>query len=130
MEGDSIREAVENLFNAINLTQSVAGGPQHKSLDSLFSIMNSIVMNPYVDFYRIVDLTYFKSKFAKVPEAVKLLKEIGFRQGSNTNTFVFGYEQQVHRMMIAKELLASKVVKRHEESTYSNLEEKLRFPFF
>ncbi len=92
--------------------------------------MNSIVLHPYVDFYRIVDLTYFKSKFAKVPEAVKLLKVIGFRQGSNSNTYVFGYDQQVQKMMIAKELLAGKVVKREQENSFANLEEKLRFPFF
>ncbi|CDW72837.1 UNKNOWN [Stylonychia lemnae] len=62
------------------------------------------------------DLSYFKSKFARYPQAVKLLKEIGFKQGSNTQSYVFGYDQTFPKMIIAKELLMSRVIKSHEEA--------------
>eukprot|EP00347_Sterkiella_histriomuscorum_P009628 403340479 len=78
----------------------------------------------------IVDLTYFKQKFAKFPQATKLLKEIGFVQGSNSTTYVFPYDQTFPKMMIAKEFLASRVVKRQEENSYFNIESKLTFPNF
>lgn len=74
-----MREAVDDLFKGINANLNGAGNLNNKSLDSLFNILNSILVYPYVDFYRIVDLTYFKSKFARFPQAIKLLKEIGFK---------------------------------------------------
>jgi hypothetical protein len=51
----------------------------YKNLTSLLEIFTSILSNPYIDSYRIIDLTYFKSKFAKYSQALKLLKEIGFK---------------------------------------------------
>ena len=67
-----MREAVDALFKAVNQ----GGGMNSKSLDSLYDILSSIITNPYIDDYRLIDLGQFKSKFARYPEAVKLLNEI------------------------------------------------------
>jgi hypothetical protein len=104
-----VREAVDDLFKAVNTT---GYGTNSKSLDSLFNILDSILTHPYVDSYRIIDLSYFKSKFSRFPQAIKLLKEIGFKQGSNSSTYVFPFDQTFPKMLIAKEMLTSKVVKR------------------
>lgn len=64
METQIVREAVEDLLKAVN---TVGQGRNPQSLDSLLSILDSILTHPYVDAFRIIDLTYFKSKFAKFP---------------------------------------------------------------
>ena len=74
-----MREAVDALFKAVN----ASGGMNSKSLDSLYDILQLIIQNPYLDDHRLLDLGQFKSKFARYPEAVKLLNEIGFIQGSS-----------------------------------------------
>lgn len=73
LEGELLREAVDALFKAVNNS-----GGMTKSLDSLYDILQLIIQNPYIDDYRLIDLGQYKSKFARYPEAVKLLNEIGF----------------------------------------------------
>ena len=43
---------------------------------------------------------------------------------------VFPYDQTLPKMLIAKELLHSKVAKKREEFSYTNYEGKLNFPTF
>ncbi len=74
LESELLREAVDALFKAVN----ASGGMNSKSLDSLYDILCQIIVNPYIDDYRLLDLGQFKSKFARYPEATKLLNEIGF----------------------------------------------------
>ena len=88
LEGELMREAVDALFKAVNSS----GGMNTKSLDSLYDILTLIVQNPYIDDYRLIDLGQYKSKFAKFPEAIKLLNEIGFIQGSSPQHFAYPYD--------------------------------------
>ena len=83
-----MREAVDALFKAVNSS----GGMNTTSLDSLYDILTLIVQNPYIDDYRLIDLGQYKSKFAKFPEAIKLLNEIGFIQGSSPQHFAYPYD--------------------------------------
>jgi hypothetical protein len=79
LEGELMREAVDSL----NKAMSVGGSMNSKALDSLYDILTLIIINPYIDDYRLLDLGQYKSKFAKYPEAIKLLNDIGFIQGQS-----------------------------------------------
>jgi len=52
LEGELMRESVDALFKAVN----ASGGMNSKSLDSLYDILSNIVVNPYIDDYRLIDL--------------------------------------------------------------------------
>jgi hypothetical protein len=82
LEGELIREAVDDLNKVLN--NNSIGGVSTKSLDSLYEIFTSIIQSPYVDEFRLIDLSKFRSKFARFPEATKLLMDIGFKQGSSS----------------------------------------------
>ena len=43
---------------------------------------------------------------------------------------VFPYDQTFPKLIIAKELLTTKVIKKHEESSYASVEHRLKFPVF
>jgi hypothetical protein len=82
LEGELIREAVDDLNKVLN--NNSIGGVSTKSLDSLYEIFTSIIQSPYADEFRLIDLAKFRSKFARFPEATKLLMDIGFKQGSSS----------------------------------------------
>jgi hypothetical protein len=77
LEGELIREAVDDLNKVLN--NNSIGGVSTKSLDSLYEIFTSIIQSPYADEFRLIDLAKFRSKFARFPEAIKLLMDIGFK---------------------------------------------------
>ncbi len=90
LEGELIREAVDDLNKV--LSNNSIGGASTKSLDSLYEIFTSIIGSPYLDENRLIDLAKFRSKFARFPEATKLLMDIGFKQGSSSQHLVYPYD--------------------------------------
>ena len=78
LESELIRESVDDLAKAVTASGGAIGGQANKALDTLYDIFQQIIVNPYVDQYRIIDLAQYRSKFGKFPEATKLLQDIGF----------------------------------------------------
>jgi hypothetical protein len=79
LESELIRESLDDLVKAVTASgNALAGGGTNRALDSLYDIFMNIIVNPYVDQYRILDLGQYRSKFGKYPEATKLLLDIGF----------------------------------------------------
>ena len=85
------------------------------ALDTLFHIIENLINYPYADENRIIDLNYYKSKIFKFPPAIDLLKEIGFIEGSSSNSLVFPYSQTFPKLLVAKEILTSRVIKKIQE---------------
>ena len=118
------------MSKAITAAGSTLGGQNVKSLDTLYDLFSQIITSPYVDSYRILEMNQYRSKFGRFPQAIQLLNDIGFKQGSSQASMVFPYDQTLPKMLIAKELLHSKVAKKREEFSYTNYEGKLNFPTF
>jgi hypothetical protein len=90
LEGELIREAVDDLNKVLN--NNSIGGVNTKSLDSLYEIFTQIIQSPYIDEHRLIDLAQYRSKFARFPEAIKLLNDIGFKQGSTSQHLIYPYD--------------------------------------
>jgi hypothetical protein len=55
LESELIRETVDDLTKAVNSSGN-PGGSTTKSLDSLYDIFSQIIVSPYIDQHRLIDL--------------------------------------------------------------------------
>lgn len=95
--------------------------------------LGSIVSFPYVDFYRLVDLQYFK-KTASYKETLELLEMIGFKKNLDKNqkeckdVYLPYKDGDLEAVTIARDLFCSKVIQIREETACSLVEERVEFP--
>jgi hypothetical protein len=116
-----ILQDVEDLLEQAEANVSTANSSY---LDSVFNMFENIMNYPYEDDHRILDLNTFPdNKILNSSEFKKLLKDVGFEEGSPPSILVFPHNKDIDKVLFALEVLISQI-------SSVNVESYMGFPFF
>jgi hypothetical protein len=79
------------------------------SLDAILYIIELILVNPYNDYYRIIDPIDYKATVFSVSEALKVLCEIGFEKGSSDLFLILPYDRNIKKLIAAKRIITARL---------------------
>jgi len=72
-------------------------------------IIELILINPYNDYYRIIDPIDYKATVFSVTEALNVLREIGFEKGSSDLFLVLPYDRNIKKLIATKRIIAGRL---------------------
>jgi hypothetical protein len=131
-ENHTLKNYIEtNTRVFVDALKNSPGNLHQRVFDSMRTIFENILHNPYLDYYRVVDSYHYPlTKAFKLQAGIDYLMSLGFIEGKNPKQLYFPYDAMLASLSIADEYLKQLYAKVISEKSSSDIKNKVSFPFF